>query len=140
MAVLKTIGSSGIPRGQRSLRLARPAEGGSTRVKEDSFASAYRQRRSAALRPHAHRVLVVDDSAFHAPGLSARPLRSADWKWLARRSNGLDALIKIEQTQPDVVTLDVEMTDMDGLSRCANIMTRYHRPVIMLSNLNQPAP
>jgi AraC family transcriptional regulator of adaptative response / DNA-3-methyladenine glycosylase II len=51
--------------------------------------------------------------------------------------NGLDALLKVEQTQPDVVTLDVEMPEMDGLAALRHLMARYPRPVIMLSSLTQ---
>src|ERR687887_310196 len=51
--------------------------------------------------------------------------------------NGLDALLKVEQVQPDVLTLDVEMPDMDGLTALRHLMARYPRPVVMLSSLTQ---
>jgi two-component system chemotaxis response regulator CheB len=51
--------------------------------------------------------------------------------------NGLDALLKVEQLQPDVVTLDVEMPEMDGLTALRHLMARYPRPVVMLSSLTQ---
>jgi two-component system chemotaxis response regulator CheB len=51
--------------------------------------------------------------------------------------NGLDALVKVEQLQPDVVTLDVEMPEMDGLTALRHLMARYPRPVVMLSSLTQ---
>jgi two-component system chemotaxis response regulator CheB len=51
--------------------------------------------------------------------------------------NGLDALVKVEQLQPDVVTLDVEMPDMDGLTALRHLMARYPRPVVMLSTMTQ---
>src|SRR6185312_522755 len=51
--------------------------------------------------------------------------------------NGLDALLKVEQLQPDVVTLDVEMPEMDGLTALRHLMSRYPRPVVMLSSLTQ---
>jgi two-component system chemotaxis response regulator CheB len=52
-------------------------------------------------------------------------------------TNGLDALLKVERVQPDVVTLDVEMPEMDGLTALRHLMARYPRPVVMLSSLTQ---
>src|SRR5207302_5582424 len=51
--------------------------------------------------------------------------------------NGLDALVKVEHLQPDVVTLDVEMPGMDGLTALRHLMARYPRPVVMLSTMTQ---
>src|SRR4030088_3826963 len=83
------------------------------------------------------RVLVVDDSAFMrrvvGEAISAQP----DMQLAGTAINGLDALLKEEQTQPDFVTLDVEMPEMDGLAALRHLMARYPRPVIMLSSLTQ---
>lgn len=49
--------------------------------------------------------------------------------------NGLDALEKVKRFNPDVVTLDVEMPKMDGLSALKRLMKEYPVPVIMLSSL-----
>ncbi|HEV7662286.1 MAG TPA: chemotaxis response regulator protein-glutamate methylesterase, partial [Chloroflexota bacterium] len=51
--------------------------------------------------------------------------------------NGLDALLKVEQLKPDVLTLDVEMPEMDGLTALRHLMARYPRPVIMVSSVTQ---
>src|ERR1700730_2413696 len=83
------------------------------------------------------RVLVVDDSAFMRRVISEAIAAEPDMQVAGQAVNGLDALLKVEQTQPDVVTLDVEMPDMDGLTALRHIMTRYPRPVIMLSSLTQ---
>jgi two-component system chemotaxis response regulator CheB len=83
------------------------------------------------------RVLVVDDSAFMrrviGEAISAQP----DMTLVGTAHNGLDALLKVEQLQPDVVTLDVEMPEMDGLTALRHLMARYPRPVVMLSSLTQ---
>src|SRR5438309_7403272 len=83
------------------------------------------------------RVLVVDDSAFMrrvvGEAISAQP----DMQLAGTAINGLDALLKVEQLQPDVVTLDVEMPEMDGLTALRHLMTRYPRPVVMLSSVTQ---
>src|SRR6266566_3055609 len=83
------------------------------------------------------RVLVVDDSAFMrrvvGEAISAQP----DMQLTGTAINGLDALLKVEQLQPDVVTLDVEMPEMDGLTALRHLMARYPRPVVMLSSLTR---
>src|ERR1700716_4750717 len=83
------------------------------------------------------RVLVVDDSAFMrrvvGEAISAQP----DMQLAGTAINGLDALLKVEQLQPEVVTLDVEMPDMDGLTALRHLMARYPRPVVMLSTVTQ---
>jgi two-component system chemotaxis response regulator CheB len=47
--------------------------------------------------------------------------------------DGMEALKKIQQLMPDVVTLDIEMPGMDGLETLCKIMKDYPTPVIMLS-------
>src|SRR3982074_2900997 len=79
------------------------------------------------------RVLVVDDSAFMRRVISEAIAGQADMEVAGVGINGLDALLKIEQLQPDVVTLDVEMPDMDGLTALRHLMARYPRPVVMVS-------
>lgn len=49
--------------------------------------------------------------------------------------DGLEALAKVEKLQPDVLTMDVEMPHMDGLSALKMLMEHYPRPVVMLSSL-----
>ncbi len=81
------------------------------------------------------RVLVVDDSAFMRRVVGEAVASQADMELAGVAHNGLDALLKVEQLQPDVVTLDVEMPEMDGLTALRHLMTRYPRPVVMLSSL-----
>lgn len=83
------------------------------------------------------RVLVVDDSAFMRRIIGDAITAEPDMELAGTAINGLDALLKVEQTQPDVVTLDVEMPEMDGLTALRHLMARYPRPVIMLSSLTQ---
>jgi len=87
--------------------------------------------------PKSVRVLVVDDSAF---------MRNAVTKYLesdpiitvvGSAYDGLDALAKIQALKPDVVTLDVEMPRMDGLTALKRIMRECPTPVVMLSALTQ---
>jgi two-component system chemotaxis response regulator CheB len=83
------------------------------------------------------RVLVVDDSAFMRRVVSEAIAAEPDMEVAGVATNGLDALLKVERVQPDVVTLDVEMPEMDGLTALRHLMARYPRPVVMLSSLTQ---
>src|SRR5581483_4985944 len=83
------------------------------------------------------RVLVVDDSAFMRRVIGDAIRSEPDMELVGAAHNGLDALLKVEQLQPDVVTLDVEMPQMDGLTALRHLMQRYPRPVVMLSSLTQ---
>src|SRR5579864_748419 len=83
------------------------------------------------------RVLVVDDSAFMRRVIGEAVSSQSDLQLAGVAHNGLDALLKVEQLQPDVVTMDVEMPEMDGLTALRHLMARYPRPVVMLSSLTQ---
>src|SRR5918992_1644766 len=83
------------------------------------------------------RVLIVDDSAFMRRVITEAIAAEPDMEVAGQAVNGLDALTKLEQLQPDVVTLDVEMPEMDGLTALRHLMARYPRPVVMLSSLTQ---
>src|SRR5215212_1161693 len=47
--------------------------------------------------------------------------------------NGYDALKQIHELDPDIVTLDVDMPELDGLGALGYIMSETPRPVVMLS-------
>src|SRR3984893_1715885 len=80
------------------------------------------------------RILIVDDSVVIRRSLANALARDADLEVVGSASNGRIALMKIPLLHPDVVTLDVEMPDMDGLQALAEIRKRYPQlPVIMLS-------
>jgi two-component system chemotaxis response regulator CheB len=81
------------------------------------------------------RVLVVDDSAFMRRVVGEAIASQPDMELAGTAINGLDALLKVEQLQPDVLTLDVEMPEMDGLTALRHLMARYPRPVVMLSSV-----
>jgi two-component system chemotaxis response regulator CheB len=83
------------------------------------------------------RVLIVDDSAFMRQIFFRLLSNDSELVVVATARDGVDALSKIEQYKPDVVTLDVAMPNMDGLECLARIMRDYPLPVIMVSSLTK---
>ncbi len=85
------------------------------------------------------RVLVVDDSALLREIL-CDIVESADGLTVAGTAkDGEDALAKIADLQPDIVTLDVQMPKMDGLETLEAILKTNPIPVIMVSAVTQRA-
>ncbi len=83
------------------------------------------------------RVLVVDDSIFICKALTKILEKDPNIKVVGTAHDGLDAIAKVEQLDPDIVTLDVEMPKMNGLDALRIIMQKYPRPVIMISSLTK---
>ncbi|WP_017471903.1 protein-glutamate methylesterase/protein-glutamine glutaminase [Amphibacillus jilinensis] len=83
------------------------------------------------------KVLVVDDSAFMRKMISNILESHIKIEVVGTARNGQDALDKIDTLHPDVVTLDIEMPVMDGLTALSHIMKNKQRPVIMLSSLTK---
>jgi two-component system chemotaxis response regulator CheB len=81
------------------------------------------------------RVLVVDDSALMRKLISNLLDKDPEIEVIATAIDGCFALTKVEQMNPDVVTLDVDMPRMDGLTALAEMVSRYRTPVVMLSSL-----
>ena len=63
---------------------------------------------------------------------------SGEFRVVGTARNGLDALKQIHVLDPDIVTLDVEMPELDGLQTLGYIMSETPRPVVMLSALDSP--
>jgi len=81
------------------------------------------------------RVLVVDDSALMRKLISNLLEKDDELEVIATAIDGCFALAKVEQLKPDVVTLDVDMPRMDGLTALAEMVSKHRVPVIMLSSL-----
>ncbi|NLK86665.1 MAG: chemotaxis response regulator protein-glutamate methylesterase [Clostridiaceae bacterium] len=80
-------------------------------------------------------VLVVDDSAFMRKMLTDILASTDDIRVSGTARNGLEALDKVREIKPDVITLDIHMPSMDGLSCLKEIQKITDIPVIMLSSL-----
>ncbi len=83
------------------------------------------------------RVLVVDDSAFMRYVISKELSADPSLQVVGMAHDGIDALQKIAQLKPDVVTMDLEMPRMDGLTALERIMREEPVPVILLSTWSQ---
>lgn len=81
------------------------------------------------------RVLVVDDSAVVRKALSEGLSRYPDIEVVGTAMDPYAARDKIIELRPDVLTLDVEMPRMDGLSFLERLMQHYPIPVIIVSSL-----
>ena len=84
------------------------------------------------------RVLIVDDSASVRQALKeileSRSARSKSW---GSPSDPYVAVEHIEREVPDVITLDVEMPRMDGLTFLEKIMAQHPIPVVICSSLTE---
>ena len=80
-------------------------------------------------------VLIVDDSAFMRRVITTMLESDPSLKVVSYARDGEDALVKIKRYNPDVVTMDVEMPGLDGLSALKLIMCENPVPVVMLSSL-----
>jgi two-component system chemotaxis response regulator CheB len=84
------------------------------------------------------RVLVVDDAVVVRKLLTTVIDEDPELEVVGIAANGAIALGKIEQLKPDIVTLDVEMPEMDGISTLRAIRQRDRAlPVIMFSTLTE---
>src|SRR5215471_18045353 len=83
------------------------------------------------------RVLIIDDSALMRGLLSSLLSEDPDIEVVDAAPDPLVAREMIKTHNPDVVTLDVEMPRMDGLTFLRKIMTLRPMPVVMISTLTQ---
>ena len=85
---------------------------------------------------HKARVLIVDDSTVIRRLLSEALAGDPAIEVVGTAANGRIALAKVPQVNPDLVTLDVEMPELDGLATLRELRKTYPRlPVIMFSTL-----
>ncbi|WP_043693003.1 chemotaxis response regulator protein-glutamate methylesterase [Luteibacter sp. 9133] len=86
---------------------------------------------------HKVRVLIVDDSALVRKVLSTMLESDPGIEVVGTAADPLIAREKIKQLNPDVLTLDVEMPRMDGLTFLENLMRLRPMPVVMVSTLTE---
>jgi two-component system chemotaxis response regulator CheB len=83
------------------------------------------------------RVLIIDDSALVRQMLTAIIQDSPDLEVVGTAGDPYVARERIKQLNPDVLTLDVEMPRMDGITFLRNLMRLRPMPVVMVSSLTE---
>lgn len=83
----------------------------------------------------AHKVLIVDDSALVRQLLREFISTDPELTVVGTASNADQARRKIKELSPDVITLDIEMPGMDGISFLRHLMRLRPMPVVMISSL-----
>jgi two-component system chemotaxis response regulator CheB len=83
------------------------------------------------------KLLIVDDSALVRKLLSEMLSKDRDIEIVGTASDPYAARERIKQLNPDVITLDVEMPRMDGITFLENLMRLRPMPVVMVSSLTE---
>jgi len=83
------------------------------------------------------KILIVDDSAFMRKLLSDLFSSEPDFMVIDTARNGQDAVEKVKRLKPDLITMDVEMPIMDGITALEMIMKDTPTPVVMISSLTR---
>lgn len=81
------------------------------------------------------RVLIVDDAMFMRKAIGDILKSDPELEVIDTARNGLEGLEKIKKLNPDVVTLDIDMPIMDGLTSIRHIMIQSPIPIVVLSSL-----
>ncbi|VAW86960.1 Chemotaxis response regulator protein-glutamate methylesterase CheB [hydrothermal vent metagenome] len=81
------------------------------------------------------RVLVVDDSGFFRRRLTEMLNSDKHIDVVGCAADGAEAIIKMRELRPDVITMDVEMPVMDGIMATKKIMAELPTPILMFSSL-----
>jgi two-component system chemotaxis response regulator CheB len=83
------------------------------------------------------RVLIADDSALMRRTIRKLLEETGHINVVSTARDGIDVLEKAEKFQPDVITLDINMPRMDGLTALKKLIRKNIAPVIMISSLTQ---
>jgi len=83
------------------------------------------------------KVLVVDDSALMSKQITSILNEDAGIEVVGQAKDGLEAMQMVEALKPDVITLDVEMPKMSGITALKHIMVKHGVPTVMISALTK---
>ncbi|GAP76130.1 chemotaxis response regulator protein-glutamate methylesterase CheB [Pseudoalteromonas sp. SW0106-04] len=83
------------------------------------------------------KVLIVDDSSFFRRRVTEILEGDANIEVIDAAVNGADAVEKAVKLRPDVITMDVEMPVLDGISAVKQIMAKSPTPILMFSSLTR---
>lgn len=81
------------------------------------------------------KIVVVDDSAFMRKAISDMIEEESSFEVIAKFKDGRELIEKVDKYNPDIITLDVHMKDLDGLATLKELKrTGKNYPVIMISS------
>mgnify|MGYP000513003862 CR=1 FL=1 len=83
----------------------------------------------------AYRILIVDDSTFFRRRVKQILEADPELEVVGEAKNGKEALTMVNSLKPDVVTMDIEMPVMDGITAVKHLMADNPVPIIMFSSL-----
>lgn len=83
------------------------------------------------------KVLIIDDSALVRQVLKSILSSDEEIEVIGVASNPFDAVQKIKKERPDVITLDIEMPKMDGITFLKKLMSQHPIPVVVISTLTE---
>ncbi len=81
------------------------------------------------------RAIVVDDSTFMRNSLTRMLTSDPEIEVIGHAGDGFEALEKIKELNPDIITLDLEMPRMGGLEMLEKLMSTNPKPVLVISSL-----
>ncbi|MGM0379255.1 MAG: response regulator [Bacillota bacterium] len=85
----------------------------------------------------AKKVLVVDDAMFMRKMISDI-LKTSDYEVVAEASDGKEAYVKYKNNEPDLVTMDITMSPVNGIDGVKKIMSDYpDAKILMVSAMGQ---
>lgn len=84
-------------------------------------------------------VLLVDDHAIVRKGIRSMLESYGDIQVVGEASNGIEAILLMEQLRPSIVLMDINMPKMDGVEATAQIMSEYPDTVIIGLSVNTSA-
>ncbi len=81
------------------------------------------------------RVMIVDDTSFMRRSLCKLLAGEAGIEVVGEAVNGRDAVARFQELRPDVICLDIDMPEMDGLTAMKHIMSIRPTPIIIVSSM-----
>lgn len=85
------------------------------------------------------KVLIVDDEEPARQKLSIFLAAEPDFEVIAEARNGLEALHMVEENNPDVIFLDIQMPKLDGLTVAANLENKKNTRIVFVTGFNEYA-